>query len=89
MTIQELVDLCADAIRHPERSGREKPLITLEGKGTLFPKGGGPRPKRLLCVNARGNNVWHYDAFSVLAALAARGLVKVNFEEGQPSSPKA
>ena len=77
MTVNELALACVDAINHPERSGGEPPLLTLEGKKTLFPKGGGPKPKRLLCVNARGNKVWHYDAKNVLAALVANGAVKM------------
>jgi hypothetical protein len=73
--VSELVRACVDSINHPERSGREKPLVTLEGKRQLFPHGGGPKPKRLLCVNSGGNKVWHYDAWSVLAGLAAAGLI--------------
>lgn len=80
MTVIELANACVDAINHPERSGGETPLITLEGSKTLFPKGGGPRPKRILCVNARGNKVYHYDAANVLAALAAHGAIKLDFD---------
>lgn len=83
MTVIELAAACVDALNHPERSGGEPPLLTLEGRGTLFPKGGGPRPKRLLCVNSRGNKVYHYDAKNVLAALAARGLIEMKFEDEQ------
>lgn len=82
MTLQELADACVDAINHPERSKPEEPLLTLVGKkGGLFPRKGWPRPKRLLCVNSKEEYVYHYDATNVLAALAARGLVDVSFEE--------
>lgn len=81
--VKELAFQCLDAIRHPERSGSEKPLITLEGTHTLFPKGGGPKPKRLLCVNSRGRKVWHYDAISVLAALAANDMIGVEITDSQ------
>lgn len=81
MTVQELAAQCAESIRYPERSIPDKPLVTLVGKHALFPKGGGPRPKRLLCVNRDGDRVWHYDAMNVLAALAAAGLVEVKFDE--------
>lgn len=77
MTHKELALACVDAINHPERSRPDKPLVTLVGKKTLFPKGGGPRPRRLLCINPRGEKVWHYDATDLLAALVAHGLVKM------------
>lgn len=84
MKINELVEQCIDSINHPERSVPENPLITLVGKRTLFPYGGGPRPKRLLCVNPNtGDKVWHYDAMSVLAALVAHGAIDVKFKDAE------
>ena len=76
MTMQELAQCCVDSLNHPERSKPDKPLVTLSGKrGGLFPKGGGPRPKRLLCVNHAGEYTYHYDAMNVLAALVAHGAI--------------
>jgi len=87
MTMQELADACADAIRHPERSLPEKPIVTLVGKrGLGLPRKNFPRAKRLLCVNSRNEYVYHYDAMNLLAALAARGLVDVRF--GPSIGPK-
>jgi len=83
MTIKELAFQCLEAMRHPERSAPEKALITLEGTHTLFPRGGGPKPERLLCVNSRGNKVWHYNAMSVIAALAANELIGVEITDNQ------
>lgn len=88
MTVKELALACVDAMNHPSRSFPEEPLVTLEGTTTLFPKGGGPRPKRLLCVNSQGNKVWHYSARNVLAALVARGLVELKTEQEKPSAPQ-
>jgi hypothetical protein len=79
MKIEELAAACVDAINHPERSAPDEPLVTLVGKRTIFPKGGGPRPKRLLCINSQGQKVWHYSAMDVLAALAAHGAVSIEF----------
>ena len=83
MTVKDLAFQCLDAIRHSERSAPDKPLITIEGKHVLFPHGGGPRPKRILCVNSRGNKVWHYSAMDVLAALAAQEMIGVEIADNQ------
>jgi hypothetical protein len=88
MTYEELALACVEALNHPDRSEPDEPLITLEGKKTLFPKGGGPHPKRLLCVNYAGNKVWHYSARNVLAALVAHGLVKLEVEEEKQGAPQ-
>lgn len=78
MKIPELAAACVDAINHPERSGSEPPLVTLVWSGkNPFPKKNWPRPKRLLCVNPRGERVYHYDATNLLAAMVAHGLVKM------------
>lgn len=80
MKVQELMLACVDSMNHPERSLPEKPLVVLTGSKTLFPKGVGPRPLRLLNENPyTRQRTWHYDAMSVLAALAAAGLVEVQF----------
>lgn len=82
MTPKEIALACVDAINHPERSLPDKPLVTLvwiTGKNPL-PRKGWPRPKHLLCENSRGEKVYLYDATNMLAALAAHGLVKVEFE---------
>lgn len=71
-----IAEACVDSINHPERSAWEKPLITLVFKGRL-PGKGWPRPKRLLCINPRGERVYHYDAMNFLAAMAAHNLVTV------------
>lgn len=46
MKIEEMIEECCYSLNHPERSIPEKPLITIVGTKTLFPHGGGPRPKR-------------------------------------------
>lgn len=81
MNVPELSLACADAIQHPERSLPDKPLITLVGRGSLFPRKGWPRPKRLLSEKSNGERVWHYDAMSVLVALVANDLVEEKFLE--------
>ena len=83
MKVEELALKCMDAIRHPDRSLPDKPLITLVGKHQLFPHGGGPRAKRLLCVNSDGDRVYHYDAMNVLAALAADEMIGVEVSDSQ------
>lgn len=75
---------CVDALNHPERSLPEKPLITVEIKGSL-PRKGWPRPKRLLCENSRGGRVYHYDAMNLLAAMAAHGLIEVAASPSEPA----
>jgi hypothetical protein len=78
MKVEELVKQCIDSINNPLRSPESYgPLITLVGKHTLFPRGGGPRPVELLCVNSNGDKVWLYSATKVLAALVANGLVEI------------
>jgi hypothetical protein len=81
LKVTELAARCVEALNHPERSLPDEPLITLVGKHTLFPKGGGPRPKHLLCINCDGNKVWHYSAFKVLAALVAHRVIDVKANE--------
>lgn len=71
-----LAEACVDSMNHPERSRPDKPLITIVCKGRL-PGKGWPRPKRLLCINPRGERVYHYDAMYFLAAMAAHRLVIV------------
>lgn len=66
MKVEELVLRCMDSLRNPDRILPDKPLITLVGKHALFPHGGGPRPKRLLCVNSNGDRVYHYDAMHII-----------------------
>jgi hypothetical protein len=83
MKIKDLAFQCLEAIRHPDRSLPDKPLITIVGKHSLFPHGGGPRPRRILCVNSSGETVYHYQAMSVLAALAANELIGVEVKENQ------
>lgn len=78
MTIQLLADACVDSLNHPERSKPNEPFVRLVGKkGGLFPRKGWPKPVELLCINSRGGYTYLYDAASVLAAMAAHGLIEV------------
>lgn len=79
MTIQELANACIDSMNHPERSAPCAPVISLvhKKKGGGFPRRGWPKPVQTWDeVNGRGY-VHLYDAASVLAAMAAHGLVEV------------
>lgn len=79
MTIQTLADACVDSLNHPERSRPGTPTIVLKHnkKGGAFPRKGWPKPIRSEeNVNGPGY-VLLYDAASVLAAMAAHGLIEV------------
>jgi hypothetical protein len=39
--------------------------------------------KRILCVNSRGNKVYHYNAMAVLAALAANHMIGIEIHDNQ------
>lgn len=86
MRVEDLVKQCVAAINDPNRPADREAVIILTGRKTLFPRGGGPRPIELACKKPNGERTWFYSASKVLAALAAHGLVNVEFEAREDSN---
>lgn len=72
MTVQELAQVCTDAIQRGQKLQLVVPWETRDLRVRLF-RTRGPLSKEIACVN-RGNTVAWWDPSKVLAYLTAQGL---------------